>query len=690
MANHKTLGKFDIIKTLGKGGMGTVYLGYDKKLHRHVAIKTIRHEELVGDELLTEYARRFELEAKAIAKLNHPNIVSVYDSGEEGDTAYLVMEFVEGHDLKYYFDKKIKFELAEALRLTIDLLEALAHAHDKGVWHRDIKPANVMIDAKGQIKLTDFGVSRITDNTERSRVGTMVGTLHYMSPEQVLNTGVTHLSDIFAAAVIMYELLTQTRPFAGSDFEISNKIVRDNATPPSQIAPNITPRLDAILAKAMAKQPDQRYANAKDFVVDLKIAITELKEPVIDHDATMCFYASHGSKNTVEPLSSPDNRPRIGSTTPVTHGSGSNATATAPSENAEIEFWRSIKDSTDSDEFSMYLSLFPQGTYTTLARKRIEKLSDSKPVSTAPTSPTAAATAPTAGKTEPSFGNLRDEDIAADTRTGLANKSGNEKKRPAWLIPIIFLSVLSLGAAGFWLTNQNKPSEKIDSNMSAATAASTVPVSAPVSASVANIGAAEPSKDTNISNTTAASTTAAAVVATPSVIATPNLPAPTVIAPAKLPPAANQVVNQVVNPAASVPRLAIDTEKKTADASRQEIQRPKDQAQAEKLKRDEKTGLEPKKNALALPIANTEPTNQIHNCLLSVNMNAGDSNKTDAESCILAKAKANSWVEQWKSPAGASRGWDKYHGQDIGECKCQSGICTIEVRFLKQQVNACD
>jgi eukaryotic-like serine/threonine-protein kinase len=178
-----TLGKFDILKTLGKGGMGTVYLGYDKKLHRHVAIKTIHRDDLVSDEISSEYARRFELEAKAIAKLNHPNIVNVYDSGEEGDTAYLVMEFVEGHDLKYYFDKQLIFSLAEVMRLMGELLEALAHAHDKGVWHRDIKPANVMIDINGQVKLTDFGVSRIADsNDHRTRMGTMVGTLYYMSP----------------------------------------------------------------------------------------------------------------------------------------------------------------------------------------------------------------------------------------------------------------------------------------------------------------------------------------------------------------------------------------------------------------------------------------------------------------------------------------------------------------------------
>lgn len=668
MANHKTLGKFDIIRTLGKGGMGTVYLGYDKKLHRHVAIKTIRHEEIAGDELLTEYARRFELEAKAIAKLNHPNIVSVYDSGEEGDTAYLVMEFVEGHDLKYYFDKKIKFELPEALRLAIDLLEALAHAHDKGVWHRDIKPANVMIDAIGQIKLTDFGVSRITDNTERSRVGTMVGTLHYMSPEQVLNTGVTELSDIFAAAVILYELLTQTRPFTGSDFEISNKIVSDDPIRPSQIIPALPARLDAILAKAMAKQPQQRYASARDFIEALKVAMSELKNPVIDHDATMLFYASQGSKNSIEPLSSPDNRPRTGGTPLVTHGSGSNPTMSSPSENAEIEFWRSIKDSTDSDEFSMYLSLFPQGTYTTLARKRLEKLGNSKPAAvSSPTPPRAQAPTQshnlTPEKTEPSLGSLKVEDIAIDTRAGFPGKPTNVTKRPGWLVPVILLSVISVAASGFLVTSNNREKNSA--------AALILPASTTISASAASVEPAQPVKDEM------APTTVASAPATSSVIA------PSVSAPPALPPAVSAA-------SARASSQLGEADRKFAEAPRQDIQRVKELGLAEKIKREEKAATELKNSALQLSTSNTETANQIHNCLLSVSMSAGDSSKTDPESCTLVKAKASSWIGQWKSLAGVSKGWDKYSGQDIAECKCQAGVCTVEIHFLKQQTNICD
>ncbi|WP_338846773.1 protein kinase [Massilia sp. W12] len=349
-------GEYQTIKPLGEGGMGQVYLAFDSKLQRYVAIKTL-HQHVLA-ELSTEYAQRFDLEARAIAKLKHPHIVSLYHFGEEQGLAYMVMEFVEGHDLKYYFDKNITFTLPEVMRLMSGLLDALAHAHDKNVWHRDIKPANVMIDIDGEVKLTDFGVSRMADQNEHSRVGTMVGTLQYMSPEQIQALPVSQRSDIFAAGLILYQFLCGVRAFQGSDYEIRQQIVNQMPAPPSSIQPGLPAALDGVIARALAKQPEQRFATAREFLLALRQAIGERQEPVLDMDATRMFYASHGSKTKLErEIQMPSKGQR-----------------SAASESAEIAFWESIKNSQDAEEFTLYLSRFPQGIYASLAHKRIERL----------------------------------------------------------------------------------------------------------------------------------------------------------------------------------------------------------------------------------------------------------------------------------------------------------------------------
>ncbi len=271
MSELKQLGRYEIVRVLGSGAMGIVYEGLDTRLNRRVAIKTIIRNALVDPDQAADYSERFMREAQAVARLNHSNIVGVYDFGEEGDVAYFVMEFVQGNELKQYLDSGVRFSLPKALDLMIKLLDALEFAHSQGIVHRDIKPANIMIDKSGKLKLTDFGVVKFVDSHDGTMAGTMVGTPGYMSPEQILGTGVSPRSDIFAAGVVLYQLLTGQKPFTGDGiFAIQQKIVNEDPLPPSSVDPTLSPVFDQIISKALAKKPEQRYARANDFAEDLK------------------------------------------------------------------------------------------------------------------------------------------------------------------------------------------------------------------------------------------------------------------------------------------------------------------------------------------------------------------------------------------------------------------------------------
>jgi serine/threonine-protein kinase len=216
----KSLGRYEIRGVLGKGAMGLVYDGRDPNLDRRVAIKTILTSNL-DPESAKSAGKRFEREVHAVARLNHPNIVQVYDFGTEADLAYIVMEFIKGRELKDHFDKGERFDLASLLRITIELLDALDFAHEAEIIHRDVKPANVMVDAGGHVKLTDFGVARLMDEApgEATRLGKQIGTPSYMSPEQIQGQPLDRRTDIFSAGIVFYQLLTGKRPFeSGSQF----------------------------------------------------------------------------------------------------------------------------------------------------------------------------------------------------------------------------------------------------------------------------------------------------------------------------------------------------------------------------------------------------------------------------------------------------------------------------------------
>lgn len=262
MKHPNQLGKYEITSVLGKGGMGTVYLGQDSIIQRRVALKAIR-KDLLEDQG-PDIVKRFQNEARAAGRLNHPGIVAIYDYGEDGDFAFIAMEYVEGCELRVLLREKVALPVADACGLLLQLLDALDYAHAAGVIHRDIKPSNAMITRTGRLKLADFGIARI-DGSSLTRVGTVMGTPGYMAPEHFKHTEVNHRADIFSAGVILYEMLTHERPFTGPTEAIAHRICNEQERKPSEIVPSLPPSFDAVVARALAKAPAARYQSAGEF-----------------------------------------------------------------------------------------------------------------------------------------------------------------------------------------------------------------------------------------------------------------------------------------------------------------------------------------------------------------------------------------------------------------------------------------
>jgi serine/threonine protein kinase len=271
-------GRYQIVRVLGRGAMGEVYEGRDPRLDRSVAIKVISTACSADPELHAAYSARFIHEAQAVARLNHPNIVTLYDFGEQDGTAYMVMELVRGDELAAYFDMTqdfhLEFTLEDAVRMTCELLEALGYAHRNGVIHRDIKPANVMLSQDLRVKLTDFGVARMAALGVDPAEGELVGTPSFMSPEQIAGQAVGPQSDLFAVGIILYQFLTNERPFRGAGmFAVQQKILHEQPVPPSLLNPLLGPAFDRVVLRALAKRPEQRYASAHALCDDLRRAL---------------------------------------------------------------------------------------------------------------------------------------------------------------------------------------------------------------------------------------------------------------------------------------------------------------------------------------------------------------------------------------------------------------------------------
>ncbi len=270
------IGRYTIESPLGQGGMGTVYLGHDPVIGRSVAIKVITVRPATEEEA-RQYHERFLREAQAAGALVHPNIVAVHDIGQDPATGqpYIVMEHVEGQDLKKVIKSRAPLPPEEATRICLQIASALDYAHSRGIVHRDIKPANVLISERGQVKITDFGVARLP-GSDLTQTDQMVGSPGFMSPEQLRGTAVDGRSDLFALGVILYELLTGKSPFEGESVsEVLYRISTQPADPPSEVDPDVSADFDPILEKALCKDPDGRFQTGREMMAALRAAAGE-------------------------------------------------------------------------------------------------------------------------------------------------------------------------------------------------------------------------------------------------------------------------------------------------------------------------------------------------------------------------------------------------------------------------------
>jgi serine/threonine-protein kinase len=264
------LAKYEIHSVIGSGAMGVVYEGWDPLIARRVAIKTVHLADTL-DEQGAEGLARFRREAQAAGRLSHPNIVGIYDYGEDGENAYIVMEFVEGDSLKTLLDRKNRLSIAATMRIAEELLAGLQFSHDHGVIHRDVKPANVMVTTDGRVKIADFGIARI-ESSNLTQSGAMVGTPAYMSPEQFTGQIVDARTDIYSAGVLLYQMLSGRRPFDGTASVIMQKVMNTKAPHLSELSPGTPPRFDPVIARAMARHPVDRFASAAEFAHALRKA----------------------------------------------------------------------------------------------------------------------------------------------------------------------------------------------------------------------------------------------------------------------------------------------------------------------------------------------------------------------------------------------------------------------------------
>lgn len=268
----EVLGRYKILDIVGRGAMGIVYKAVDPVIDRIVAIKTVNLS--LSKEDLAEYEARFQQEIKAAGRLNHPNIVTIYDVGRNDDLAYMAMEFLDGQELKDLLAAGDRPGVETTVDLIAQVADALAFAHEREVIHRDIKPSNIMVVKVPNgvmAKLTDFGIARMPASAVKTMTGMILGSPRYMSPEQVIGKSIDHRSDIFSLGVVLYETLSGIAPFDGDNVNaIMYATVNTNPVPPSTLNPGIPTMLDLIVAKALAKQVDDRYQSMRDLCSDLR------------------------------------------------------------------------------------------------------------------------------------------------------------------------------------------------------------------------------------------------------------------------------------------------------------------------------------------------------------------------------------------------------------------------------------
>ena len=275
MKGQKINDRYQIIKLIGEGGMANVYLAYDTILDRNVAVKVLRGD-LANDE---KFVRRFQREALSASSLSHPNIVEVYDVGEDNGEYYIVMEYIEGKQLKELLKKRGKLTTPEVVDIMLQITDGLSVAHDSYIIHRDIKPQNIMILENGLVKITDFGIAMALNSTQLTQTNSVMGSVHYLPPEQASGKGSTLKSDIYSMGILMYELLTGSVPFKGENaVEIALKQIKEPMPSVREKLPDVPQSVENIIIKATAKNVKNRYNDAREMNEDLRTCLDESRK----------------------------------------------------------------------------------------------------------------------------------------------------------------------------------------------------------------------------------------------------------------------------------------------------------------------------------------------------------------------------------------------------------------------------
>jgi eukaryotic-like serine/threonine-protein kinase len=268
-------GRYEVVKELGRGAMGIVYLAEDTVLQRTVALKMIALTGSAHERDMHE--ARFRQEARAAGGISHPSIITIYDVGREGDVAFIAMELVEGQELRELI-RDGALDAARSVELAALVADALAFAHERGIVHRDIKPGNIMVLKDGRVKIMDFGIARLREPTVKTQTGVLLGSPQYMSPEQISGQSLDGRADIFSLGVVLYEMITGVKPFDAPDLtQVLFWVVNMPAKPPSERRPGLPPVVDYIIARALKKKPEERYATAAELAADLRGCLPEVK-----------------------------------------------------------------------------------------------------------------------------------------------------------------------------------------------------------------------------------------------------------------------------------------------------------------------------------------------------------------------------------------------------------------------------
>jgi serine/threonine-protein kinase len=282
VVGEKIAERYEVEELVGHGGMSSVYKAQDTLLERHVALK-ILHEQYSADD---DFVERFKREARSVAQLQHPNIVTVIDRGEEDGCQYIVFEYIDGENLKEYVVRKGRLDVREALEIAVEVARGLAFAHEQGLIHRDVKPQNILLNGDGRAKVTDFGIARSLDVDGMTQTGTVLGTSNYIAPEQASGQRVDAHSDVYALGAVLYELLAGDVPFPGESFvAVAMKHMHEPAPNLLDVRGDVPLRVAAAVDRALEKDPEQRFPTMDAFAAELEACLAELDEP--DGEATM-------------------------------------------------------------------------------------------------------------------------------------------------------------------------------------------------------------------------------------------------------------------------------------------------------------------------------------------------------------------------------------------------------------------